>query len=57
LTHALLRRHRERGAKSFLHVSEGNAAARRLYESMGFVMRASLPMAKVERVDGGITAM
>jgi hypothetical protein len=37
---------------SFLHVSEGNAAARRLYESMGFVMRASLPMAKVERMNG-----
>jgi len=52
LTHALLRRHRERGVMSFLHVSEGNAAARRLYESMGFVMRASLPMAKVERMNG-----
>jgi GNAT superfamily N-acetyltransferase len=49
LTRALLSRHRRRGIRSFLHVSEGNAAARRLYESMGFVMRASLAMHKVER--------
>jgi ribosomal protein S18 acetylase RimI-like enzyme len=49
LTRALMRRHRQRGVASFLHVSEGNAAARRLYESMGFTARASLPMAKVER--------
>jgi GNAT superfamily N-acetyltransferase len=49
LTRALLSLHRRRGVRSFLHVSEGNAAARRLYASMGFVMRASLPMAKVER--------
>jgi ribosomal protein S18 acetylase RimI-like enzyme len=50
LTRALLSRHRRRGVKSFLHVSEGNAAARRLYESMGFVVRAGLPMLKVERI-------
>jgi GNAT superfamily N-acetyltransferase len=49
LTRALLTRHRRRGVASFLHVSEGNAGARRLYESMGFVTRASLPMCKVER--------
>jgi ribosomal protein S18 acetylase RimI-like enzyme len=49
LTSALLSRHRRRGVASFLHVSEGNVAARRLYESMGFVVRASLPMHKVER--------
>lgn len=50
LTRALLSRHRQRGVRSFLHVSEGNAAARRLYDSMGFVVRASLPMCKVERI-------
>ena len=49
LTRALLSRHRRRGVGSFLHVSEGNAVARRLYESMGFVVRASLPMCKIER--------
>jgi predicted GNAT family acetyltransferase len=50
LTRALLSLHRQRGIRSFLHVSEGNAAARRLYESMGFAVRASLAMHKVERV-------
>jgi ribosomal protein S18 acetylase RimI-like enzyme len=49
LTRALLTRHRRRGVASFLHVSEGNAGARRLYDSMGFVTRASLAMCKVER--------
>jgi ribosomal protein S18 acetylase RimI-like enzyme len=49
LTRALLSRHRRRGISSFLHVSEGNAVARRLYDSMGFVVRASLPMSKIER--------
>jgi ribosomal protein S18 acetylase RimI-like enzyme len=50
LTRALLIRQRRRGVRSFLHVSEGNIAARRLYESMGFVVRASLPMCKIERI-------
>jgi GNAT superfamily N-acetyltransferase len=50
LTRALLSRHRRRGVGSFLHVSEGNAGARRLYDSMGFVVRASLLMCKVERL-------
>jgi ribosomal protein S18 acetylase RimI-like enzyme len=50
LTNALLSRHRRRGVGSFLHVSEGNAAARRLYESMGFAVRAQLPMCKVNRI-------
>jgi ribosomal protein S18 acetylase RimI-like enzyme len=50
LTRALLSRHRRRGIRSFLHVSEGNTAARRLYDSMDFVVRASLPMCKVERI-------
>jgi ribosomal protein S18 acetylase RimI-like enzyme len=49
LTLALMHRHRRRGVASFLHVSEGNTAARRLYESMGLVVRASLTMGKVER--------
>jgi ribosomal protein S18 acetylase RimI-like enzyme len=50
LTRALLSRQRARGVGSFLHVSEGNMAARKLYESMGFVVRASLPMCKIERL-------
>ena len=50
LTRALFGRHRRRGVRSFLHVSEGNAGARRLYDSMGFVVRASLLMCKVERI-------
>ena len=50
LTRALLSRHRRRGVRSFLHVSEGNMGARRLYESMGFAARASLAMCKVERL-------
>jgi ribosomal protein S18 acetylase RimI-like enzyme len=49
LTQALMRRHRQRGVGSFLHVSEENVAARRLYESMGFVVRASLPIGKIDR--------
>jgi GNAT superfamily N-acetyltransferase len=48
LTQALMRRHRARGVASFLHVSENNIAARRLYESMGFAARASLSLATVE---------
>ncbi len=50
LTLALMHRHRRRGVGSFLHVSEGNASARGLYESMGFVVRSALPMGKVERL-------
>lgn len=50
LTRALLSRHRRRGISSFLHVSEGNAGARRLYESMRFVVRAGLGMHKVQRL-------
>ena len=50
LTRALMSRHRRRGVRSFLHVSEGNTGARKLYESMGFVARASLAMYKVERL-------
>jgi GNAT superfamily N-acetyltransferase len=50
LTQALLSRQRRRGVASFLHVSEGNARGRRLYESMGFEVRASLSMCRVERI-------
>jgi ribosomal protein S18 acetylase RimI-like enzyme len=50
LTRALLSRHRRRGVASFLHVSEGNSAAERLYESMGFAVRSRLPMCKVGRI-------
>jgi len=49
LMRALLARHRQRGVSTFLHVSEENHQARRLYDSMGYVLRASLPMCKVER--------
>jgi GNAT superfamily N-acetyltransferase len=49
LMRALLARHRQRGVATFLHVSEENLHARRLYESMGYVLRANLPMGKVER--------
>ncbi len=52
LTLALMHRHRQRAVASFLHVSEGNTSARRLYESMGFVVRASLALGKVEREGG-----
>ena len=53
LTRALLGRQRRRGVRSFLHVSEGNLPARRLYDSMGFAVRVSLPMCKVERIVNG----
>jgi predicted GNAT family acetyltransferase len=49
LTLALMYRHRLRGVASFLHVSESNTRARRLYESMGFSVRASLTLGKIER--------
>ena len=49
LTRALMIRQRRRGVDSFLHVSEGNEGARRLYDSMGFEARASLLMCKVDR--------
>jgi ribosomal protein S18 acetylase RimI-like enzyme len=56
LTRALLARQKRRGVGSFLHVSEGNAAARKLYDSMGFKVRASLAMCKVERIDSSGSA-
>ena len=52
LTRALLSRHAGRGVCSFLHVSEGNAPARKLYASMGFEVRASLAMCRVEQAGG-----
>jgi ribosomal protein S18 acetylase RimI-like enzyme len=50
LTRVLLEQHRQLGLKSFLHVSEGNLRARGLYESMGFVVRATLLMRKMEQI-------
>jgi ribosomal protein S18 acetylase RimI-like enzyme len=47
LTRALVRRHREQGLDSFLHVSAGNSGARRLYEMLGFTTVAVLPMVRV----------
>ena len=49
LKDALLEWHRQRGVGSFLHVSEGNAGARRLYPNLGFVERARLPLYGVGR--------
>ena len=48
LTRALLRRHRELGLHSFLHVSASNVGARRLYESVGFTAVATLPIVQIE---------
>ena len=49
LTLALLARHRQSGIASFLHVSESNTTARRLYESMGFAVCSSVELGKVEQ--------
>jgi GNAT superfamily N-acetyltransferase len=49
LTRSLLKRHRDKSLSSFLHVSESNGGARRLYKAMGFTERANLLMVKVER--------
>lgn len=49
LTLTLLARHRRAGIRSFLHVSEHNPPARRLYASLGFIERAGLELARVER--------
>ena len=48
LTRALIRRHRELGIESFLHVSAENLGARGLYESLGFTAVATLPMVRIE---------
>jgi len=45
---ALVKRHREAGLASFLHVSGGNIGARRLYERLGFIHRATLRLTAVE---------
>jgi ribosomal protein S18 acetylase RimI-like enzyme len=50
LTRVLLDQHRQLGLRSFLHVSEGNLRARGLYESMGFVVRATLLMRRLEQI-------
>ena len=54
LTQALMRRQRARGVASFLHVSEGNAVAHGLYESMSFAVRAALPLGRIERVPASL---
>jgi GNAT superfamily N-acetyltransferase len=56
LTRVLIYRQQSRGVATFLHVSEDNIAARKLYESLGFIVRASLPMAKVITV-GSVAAL
>jgi ribosomal protein S18 acetylase RimI-like enzyme len=48
LTRALIRRHRQQGLHSFLHVSAANIGARGLYESLGFAPVAVLPMIRIE---------
>jgi GNAT superfamily N-acetyltransferase len=50
LTLAVMHRQRQRDIQTFLHVSEGNGGARGLYGSMGFIERARLAHAKVERI-------
>lgn len=45
---ALIRRHREQGLHSFLHVSAGNATARELYSRLGFIEVAELPMLRID---------
>ncbi len=47
LTRTLLARHQRLGVRSFLHASESNPAARRLYASLGFVERTRLRLAVV----------
>jgi ribosomal protein S18 acetylase RimI-like enzyme len=48
LTRALIRRHREQGLQSFLHVSARNTRARELYQALGFDAVAVLPMLRIE---------
>lgn len=48
LTRALIRRHCGQGLHSFLHVSAHNTGARRLYEMLGFVAVAVLPLVRIE---------
>jgi len=48
LTRALVRRHREQGLHSFLHVSAHNTAARHLYARLGFLEVAVLPMVRID---------
>jgi ribosomal protein S18 acetylase RimI-like enzyme len=50
LTRALIRRHREQELHSFLHVGAHNSGARRLYEMLGFVAVATLPMVRIAPV-------
>lgn len=45
----LLALHAQEDLNSFLHVSPGNAGAIRLYEGLGFAVRAELPLWRVRR--------
>ncbi|MCB1957589.1 MAG: GNAT family N-acetyltransferase [Rhodocyclaceae bacterium] len=45
----LLRRQRERGEQSFLHVMRDNPGARRLYESLGYRLHAETQVRVIER--------
>jgi ribosomal protein S18 acetylase RimI-like enzyme len=47
---ALVARHHALGVASFLHVSESNVGAIRLYEKLGFIRRAVLPLTVVSPV-------
>ncbi|KAF1008507.1 MAG: Mycothiol acetyltransferase [Luteibacter sp.] len=44
----LVNRHREQGLVSFLHVSDGNAGATRLYEKLGFHRRTMLTLTAID---------
>lgn len=48
LVAGLVKRHRAAGLASFLHVSGDNPGARRLYERLGFIHRATLTLTAVE---------
>ncbi|WP_051749009.1 GNAT family N-acetyltransferase [Nevskia soli] len=48
VTTALIAQHSRQGVASFLHVSESNAGAIRLYEKLGFQRRAVLKLTAVE---------
>lgn len=45
----ILALHAQEGLTSFLHVSPANAGAIRLYEALGFAVRAELPLRRVRR--------
>lgn len=44
----------DRGLTPFLHVSHENVRAKSLYERMGFVDRATLPLWSLQRIAGDV---